>query len=99
MLNLNFIMDKLNIDLNKNRPYLLYISWFIHLIVVMLWINYNPSHLSFQYVFNVKLFDIYLNFGIDGISFFFIYLISFLNHIFFSVNQSSGSNSAPTGVP
>jgi proton-translocating NADH-quinone oxidoreductase chain M len=89
MLDLNFIINKLNINFNKNRPLLLYISWFFHIFIILLWINYNPSHLSFQYVFNIKLFDLYLNFGIDGISFFFIYLISFLlplclTHIYYT---------------
>jgi proton-translocating NADH-quinone oxidoreductase chain M len=64
--------------LGKDEPHLLLISWYLHIILCCLWITYNPYHLSFQYTLNINIFDIYLNFGIDGISFFFIYLISFL---------------------
>src|SRR5690349_8985223 len=62
----------------KNEPYLLLFSWWFHIMICILCINYNPYHLSFQYTLNINIFDIYLNFGIDGFSFFFIYLISFL---------------------
>jgi proton-translocating NADH-quinone oxidoreductase chain M len=76
----------------KDEPHLLLISWFFHIVMCLLWINYNPYHLSFQYTLNINLFDLYLNFGIDGLSFFFIYLISFLLplcliHIYYTNNN------------
>ena len=88
-------MNSINFSLNyfyniiNKKPFLLILSWLLHIYVVFLWLNFNPSHLSFQYTFNIKLFDLYLNFGIDGISFFFIYLVSFiltlcLTHIYYS---------------
>ena len=70
-------MNSINLSLNyfynilNKKPFLLVLSWLLHIYVVFLWLNFNPSHLSFQYTFNIKLFDLYLNFGIDGISFFF----------------------------
>ncbi|MDF2698965.1 MAG: nad4 [Haloplasmataceae bacterium] len=62
----------------NKQPFLLIISWFIHFVICIMWITYNPYHLSFQYTLNINFFDLYINFGIDGLSFFFIYLISFL---------------------
>lgn len=89
---INTITNKFNFT--QNKSYLLLVSWCIHVFIIILWIFYNPSHLSFQYVFNIKIFDLYLNFGIDGINFFFIYLISFLlplclTHIYYTNNNSS----------
>jgi len=59
-------------------PFAIFISWIFHLFISIIWYNFNDFHLSFQYIYNIKLFEININFGIDGISLFFIYLVSFL---------------------
>src|SRR6478736_2606364 len=74
-LSINRYLDRFE---GKEPTWILVFSWYIHFFFCILWIFFNPYHLSFQYTLNIKIFDVYLNFGIDGLSFFFIYLISFL---------------------
>jgi proton-translocating NADH-quinone oxidoreductase chain M len=90
----NFFLNKYFNEYFGKLNLLLIFSWIIHLTLCILWIFYNPYHLSFQYTLNINIFDIYLNFGVDGLSFFFIYLISFLLplcliHIYYTNNNQN----------
>lgn len=75
------------------QPEPLAVAWAIHIYISCLWIYFDPYHLSFQYTLELYLFDSYIHFGMDGISLFFIYLISFLlplslMHIYYSNTTS-----------
>lgn len=75
-----------------NQIFLLIFS-FLFLIMNILWILFNPLTGSFQWPFCIKVAELYLRFGVDGISFFFIYLtilLILLNMLFssFSINTS-----------
>ncbi len=59
-------------------PDALVISWSLHLIICSRWIYFDPFYLGFQNVLELEFFDLSINFGIDGLSLFFIYLVSFL---------------------
>ena len=61
-----------------NVPAPLIISWVAHLFFSYVWVMFDPFYLGFQHCLNITIFDLNLNFGIDGLSLFFIYLVSFL---------------------
>lgn len=65
------------VSFNK-KDVVLFISLFLYILVLMLWLFYDNSILYYQWLFNIKIYNLYFYFGIDGISLFFIYLISFL---------------------
>lgn len=60
------------------RKHLLYLTLFIFIEVVLYWIMYDPYQLNFQFGFTVDLLSTSIHFGVDGLSLFFIFLISFL---------------------
>lgn len=60
------------------RKYLLYLTLFIFIEVVFYWITYDPYQLNFQFGYDINFISINLHFGIDSLSLFFIFLISFL---------------------
>ncbi len=73
-------------------PEPLFFAWCFHITICFMWFGFHPYCLSFQWRYHVNLFDLYFNFGMDGISLFFIYLISFLlplclMHIYYSNNN------------
>lgn len=55
-----------------------YLFLFIFLVVNYMWLTLDYSQGGFQYNYTVNIFDFYFTFGIDGISFFFIYLTALL---------------------
>lgn len=61
-----------------NVPAPLMISWIAHLFFSYVWVMFDPFYLGFQHCLSINIFDLNLNFGIDGLSLFFIYLVSFL---------------------
>lgn len=65
-------------------PDVLIISWSLHMVICSIWIDFDPFYLGFQKVIELKFFDLYINFGIDGLSLFFIYLVSFFIAVMFS---------------
>lgn len=85
-------MMSLNI---KKICILIYITLFLGMNVM--WILFDPFVGSFQWPINIKLGELYMRFGIDGISFFFIYLtilLILLNMLFslISLNTSEEKN-------
>lgn len=84
-----------------NVPAPLLISWIAHIFFSYVWVMFDPFYLGFQQCLNINIFDLNLNFGIDGLSLFFIYLVSFLlplclinvyynNSLSFSARRSYG---------
>lgn len=61
-----------------NVPAPLLISWIAHIFFSYVWVMFDPFYLGFQQCLNINIFDLNLNFGIDGLSLFFLYLVSFL---------------------
>lgn len=71
-----FILD-LSVK-TRMRKYLLYLTLFIFIEVILYWIMYDPYQLNFQFGFSVDFVSTTIHFGVDGLSLFFIFLISFL---------------------
>nr|UAT97093.1 NADH dehydrogenase subunit 4 [Naegleria fowleri] len=57
-----------------NKYLYLDISLFLFFLFNFVWISLDPFESCFQYVYNISLFEYSFFFGIDSISFFFIYL-------------------------
>jgi len=65
--------------ISYNNKYIYFdISLLIFFFFNIIWILFDPFESSFQFVFFLNLFEYSFLFGIDGISFFFIYLSAFL---------------------
>jgi len=60
------------------RKCFLFLSLFIFLETIIYWGLYDPFQLSYQFGLNINLTSICIHIGIDGLSLFFIFLISFL---------------------
>lgn len=60
------------------RKYFLFLSLLIFFEVVMYWILYDPFQLTYQLGLNINLMSICMHIGVDGLSLFFIFLVSFL---------------------
>lgn len=68
-------------DIKIIKNFSIFISFFIFLISLFLWIFFDKSVSNFQFILKlnwINFFNINFNFGIDGISLFFIILTTFL---------------------
>ena len=54
------------------------ISLILYLSTIFIWIYYNPYISTYQFYVNLKMLDLTLYFGIDGLSLLFLFLTSFL---------------------
>lgn len=72
------------------RKYFLYLSLFIFVEIVLYWIFYDPYQLNYQFGFEISLNSTHLHFGVDSLSLFFIFLISFLIPCCLLFNWNSG---------
>lgn len=65
-----------------NKSALKYFTFIISLILyistIFIWIYYNPYISTYQFYVNLKMLDLTLYFGIDGLSLLFLFLTSFL---------------------
>jgi proton-translocating NADH-quinone oxidoreductase chain M len=53
-------------------------SSFLYILILYCWLCYDLSIFGYQFLFSIKYFDLYFYFGLDGLSFFFLYLTAFL---------------------
>lgn len=74
---------------------LLTIFIFIYILLNILWVLFDPFYGSFQYSYIIDISDISIRFGVDSISFFFIYLTSLLIPLcllFTAISKTTTSN-------
>lgn len=60
------------------RNLILYLSIFLFIEVVLYWIMYDPYQLNFQLGYDINIGSVNIHFGVDGLSLFFIFLVSLL---------------------